>query len=154
MGVGGRGVFQDFGFNKMDSGLHIWVKLSVELHCSFFHIYFVLAKFAIVEPFPLNIYPIEYTSTQVTCVAYDDNDASPVIPKAIQFVRKDKFAVLTNLTANDNIYFTNRTEGRYISCNMTAQVVESFQGTLSSRNSKISLSLFPRHIAKYHQIYN
>ena len=68
----------------------------------------------------MNVYPIEYTSTQVTCVAYDDNDASPDMPLAIQFVRKDQFARYTNLTANENIYFTNRTEGRYMYYNITA----------------------------------
>ena len=65
-------------------------------------------KFGIVEPFPDNIYPIEFTSAQVTCVAFDS--AGIKTPERIQFMRKDNYARYTNITANDNIYFTNRTE--------------------------------------------
>ena len=31
-------------------------------------------------------------------------------PDRIQFMRKSKFAIYTKLTANDNLYFTTRTE--------------------------------------------
>ena len=65
-------------------------------------------KFGIVEPFPDNIYPIESTSAQVTCVAFDS--AGIKTPERIQFMRKGNFAHYTNITANDNIYFTHRTE--------------------------------------------
>ena len=65
-------------------------------------------NFGIVEPFPANIYPIEFTSTQVTCVAFDSTGIKT--PERIQFMRKDWYARYTNITANDNIYFTNRTE--------------------------------------------
>ena len=65
-------------------------------------------KFGIVEPFPANIYPIEFTSAQVTCVAFDS--AGMKTPERIQFMRKGIFAQYTNISANDNIYFTNRTE--------------------------------------------
>ncbi|CAH3152459.1 unnamed protein product [Porites lobata] len=64
--------------------------------------------FRIVEPFPANIYPVEFTSAQVTCVAFDS--AGIKTPERIQFMRKDNFARYTNITANDNIYFTHRTE--------------------------------------------
>lgn len=65
------------------------------------------------EPFPpANDYPIEFTSTQTTCIAYDSSGSK--VPESIQFVRKDKFAVYINLTANENIYFTNKTEGRHV----------------------------------------
>ena len=31
-------------------------------------------------------------------------------PDRIQFMRKSRFAIYKDLTANDNLYFTNRTE--------------------------------------------
>ena len=65
-------------------------------------------KFGIVEPFPDNIYPIEFTSAQVTCVAFDSTGIKT--PERIEFMRKDNFARYTFITANENIYFTNRTE--------------------------------------------
>ena len=64
--------------------------------------------FGIGEPFPENIYPIESTSVQVTCVAFDSSGIKT--PEKIQFVRKDRYARYTILTANDNLYFTSRTE--------------------------------------------
>ena len=64
--------------------------------------------FRIVEPFPANIYPVEFTSAQVTCVAFDS--AGIKTPERIQFMRKDNYARYTKITANDNIYFTHRTE--------------------------------------------
>ncbi|XP_073258790.1 uncharacterized protein [Porites lutea] len=70
--------------------------------------YGALDKFGIVEPFPDNIYPIESTSAQVTCVAFDSTGIKT--PERIEFMRKDNFARYTFITANDNIYFTNRTE--------------------------------------------
>ena len=65
-------------------------------------------NFGIVEPFPENIYPIEFTSAQVTCVAFDSSGVKT--PEKILFIRKNWFAQYTNLTANDNLYFTRRTD--------------------------------------------
>ena len=75
-------------------------------------------NFGIVEPFPENIYPIEYTSAQVTCVAFDSTGIKT--PDRIQFMRKSRFAIYANLTENENLYFTKRQEeeiglGEYLS---------------------------------------
>ena len=59
--------------------------------------------FGIQEPFPENIYPIEGNSAQVTCVAFDSSGLKT--PERIQFVRRDKFAHYTNVTATDNNYY-------------------------------------------------
>ena len=53
-------------------------------------------NFGIVEPFPENIYPVEGTSAQVTCVAFDSSGMK--IPERIQLVRKDTLARYTNVT--------------------------------------------------------
>ena len=58
-------------------------------------------SFGIKEPFPESIYPIEGTSAQVTCVAFDSSGMK--IPERIQFVRKDIFARYTNVTETENI---------------------------------------------------
>ena len=59
-------------------------------------------QFAIQEPFPTNIYPIEGNSAQVTC--FDPSGLKT--PERIQFMRKDHdFARYTNITATDNFYF-------------------------------------------------
>ena len=73
-------------------------------------ILFFSANFGIQEPYPENQYSIEHTSAEVTCAAYDTSGLK--VPERIQFVRKNVFAVYSNITANGNIYFTNRTEGR------------------------------------------
>ena len=62
------------------------------------------------QPWPENQYPLEHTSAEVTCVAFDHTGVK--IPEKILFVR-EKSGTVTYLTANDNIYFTNRTEGKY-----------------------------------------
>ncbi|CAH3017712.1 unnamed protein product, partial [Porites evermanni] len=64
--------------------------------------------FGIQEPFPANIYPIEGTETEVTCVAFDTSGNKT--PERIQFMRKDNFARYANITASENIKFTQRTE--------------------------------------------
>lgn len=64
-------------------------------------------KFGIIEPFPENVYPIEGTSVQVTCIAFDSSGIKSA--KTIQFMRKDKLARYTNITATDNIYFEQKT---------------------------------------------
>ena len=85
--------------------------------------YFLLSaihNFAIVEPYPENIYPVEFTSAKVTCVAFDSSGEKT--PEKILFMRKDQFDSYTEITANGNVYFTNRTEmvavgegpGRYL----------------------------------------
>ena len=67
--------------------------------------------FEFVEPFPAPIYPVEHSSAEVTCVAYDN--AGEEIPKEIVFKRVHKFDRLTNVTeAGGNVYFVGRTEGR------------------------------------------
>ena len=65
-------------------------------------------SFGIQEPFPANIYPIEGTETEVTCVAFDTSGDKT--PERIQFMRKDNFARYANITASENIKFTQRTE--------------------------------------------
>ncbi|KAL9987886.1 hypothetical protein ACROYT_G002264 [Oculina patagonica] len=65
-------------------------------------------NFGIVEPFPENLYAFEFTSANVTCVAYDSSGIK--IPAKILFVRKNEFNEYRVLTANYNLYFTNRTE--------------------------------------------
>ena len=68
-------------------------------------------EFKIVEPYPTPIYPIEYSSAKVTCVAYDD--AGEKIPDKIMFKRVNEYNTYSNLTEEDgNLYFTGRTEGR------------------------------------------
>ena len=65
-------------------------------------------NFNIVEPFPENIYAIEFTSAQVTCVAFDSSGIKT--PEKIEFMRKNMFALYTKLKANDNLYFTSHKE--------------------------------------------
>ena len=64
--------------------------------------------FGIKEPFPANIYPIEGTETKVTCVAFDPSGNKT--PESIKFMRKDNFARYTNITASENVIFTERRE--------------------------------------------
>ena len=65
-------------------------------------------KFGIVKPFPQNIYPLEFTSAQVTCVAFDGSGTYK--PVKIVFERRDEFNSYVELKANDNLHFENRTE--------------------------------------------
>lgn len=67
-------------------------------------------EFKFVEPYPSPIYPIEYSSAKVTCIAYDDTGDK--IPEKIMFKRVDDFNNYINLTEGGNLYFTGRTEGR------------------------------------------
>lgn len=66
-------------------------------------------KFGIVEPFPKNIYPIERTSAEITCVAFDPSEEHKT-PERIQFMRRDKSGRYKIITETENIYFRNRTE--------------------------------------------
>lgn len=63
-------------------------------------------NFGIIEPFPENVYSIEGTSAQVTCIAFDSSGVTS--PERIQFMRRDKFARYTNITATD-ISFEQKT---------------------------------------------
>ncbi|XP_078381457.1 sperm receptor for egg jelly-like [Oculina patagonica] len=65
-------------------------------------------NFGMVEPFPENIYAVEFSRAKVTCVAFDSSGVK--VPEKIKFVRRDEFNRSHELTANDNLYFTNRTE--------------------------------------------
>lgn len=60
------------------------------------------------EPFPENLYPIEFQEAVVTCVAFDSTGIQT--PDKILFVRKNQFAEYTELKNNDNLELTNRTE--------------------------------------------
>ena len=82
----------------------------------FLSLFSVNSRFGIVEPFPENIYPLEFTAAEVTCVAFDSNGVHT--PVKIQFVRRDEFNHYVDLTPNDNLYFTNETEvaGKNIYC--------------------------------------
>ena len=64
-------------------------------------------KFRIIEPFPENIYAVEFTSAQVTCIAFDSTGIKT--PERIRFMRKTRFAIYSNITTNDNRYFTSKT---------------------------------------------
>lgn len=58
------------------------------------------------EPFPNNIYPIEFTSAQVTCVVFDA--AGVKVPEKILFMRRDQFNTYVELKPNGKLHFTNR----------------------------------------------
>ena len=74
-----------------------------------FHVFFFPAnKFAIVEPFPENIRTLEFSAGKVTCVAFDSSGEN--VPEKIKFLRRDAFNSIKELTSNNNLYFTNRTE--------------------------------------------
>ncbi|XP_078381464.1 uncharacterized protein LOC144664229 [Oculina patagonica] len=65
-------------------------------------------NFEIVEPFPENIYAIEFNAAKETCAAFDSSGVK--VPEKIKFVRRDEFNNYYDLTASSNLYFTNRTE--------------------------------------------
>ena len=71
------------------------------------------SAFGIVEPFPENIYPLEFTKADVTCVAFDAQGIH--VPGKIKFMRRDMFNRFRELTPNDNLRFSNRSEqqGKY-----------------------------------------
>ena len=64
--------------------------------------------FGIVEPFPENIYPFEFTQANVTCIAYDSSGVKT--PSKILFMRRQEFNQFAELIENGTLYFTNRTE--------------------------------------------
>ena len=71
------------------------------------------SAFGIVEPFPENIYPLEFTEADVTCVAFDAEGIH--VPGKIKFMRRNQFNRFTELTPNDKLRFSNRSEqqGKY-----------------------------------------
>ena len=68
----------------------------------------VQSNFGMVEPFPENIYALEFSSGQVTCAAFDSTGIK--IPDRIEFTRKNQSGEYTTLKENNNSHFTNRTE--------------------------------------------
>ena len=77
--------------------------------------FFLLGEppFGIVQPFPENINPLEYTSANVTCIAFDATGKQE--PKHITFYRRDDHNQYREITG-DYYLFSNRTEylGEYI----------------------------------------
>ncbi|KAL9986530.1 hypothetical protein ACROYT_G000701 [Oculina patagonica] len=73
----------------------------------------VKSLFGIVEPFPENIYPLEFTSAEVTCVAFDLNGIKT--PEKILFERRDEFNNFKplNSTINPNLHFEIKAEPKY-----------------------------------------
>ena len=69
------------------------------------------------DPFPENIYPIEFTSAQVTCVAFDA--AGVKVPEKILFMRRDEFNNYVELKPNGRLHFDYRStlQGNYIYVN-------------------------------------
>ena len=55
-----------------------------------------------------DISPREFSSANVTCVAFDSSGVK--VPDKIKFMRRDDFGEYYELTASDNLYFTNRSE--------------------------------------------
>ena len=59
------------------------------------------------EPLPENIYNLEFTSAQVTCVAFDS--IGEKVPSKILFMRRDDFNNYSELKENENLSFTSVT---------------------------------------------
>lgn len=74
----------------------------------FFSFSFAAGNFGIVEPFPENIYAIEFSAAQVTCIAFDSS--GEMTPEKIKFFRGDYHNGYEEIKANKSLYFTNRTE--------------------------------------------
>ena len=80
----------------------------------FFHLS-LAAGIEIVEPYPHNIYPIEGTEGEATCVAFD-SDSNDTRPARIDFIRRNGFGAITNLTdpqSNPRMTFESRRECEY-----------------------------------------
>lgn len=74
----------------------------------FFSFSFAAGNFGIVEPFPENIYAIEFSAAQVTCIAFDSS--GEMTPEKIKFFRGDYLNGYEEIKANKSLYFTNLTE--------------------------------------------
>ncbi|XP_066020994.1 hemicentin-1-like [Pocillopora verrucosa] len=72
----------------------------------------VMAKgegtFGIVQPFPENIFPLEYTTASVTCIAFDASGVRE--PEEILFFRRDDLNIYTKLKPSEKLSFSHRTE--------------------------------------------
>jgi hypothetical protein len=90
--------------------MSIIIMFLTQANGQFFSSFFSFAgsPFGIVEPFPENIYPIEFSAAQVTCAAFDSSGEK--IPDKIKFMRRDEFNRFEELKATNNLYFTNRTQ--------------------------------------------
>jgi len=67
----------------------------------------VSAEFGIAKPFPpLDNYPVELESFEITCIAYDP--AGVVVPQKIEFIRTDIYDTDRVVMENGRIEFTNR----------------------------------------------
>ena len=76
------------------------------------------AGIEIVEPYPNNISPIEGTEGEVTCVAFD-SDSNDTRPARIDFIRRNGFGEITNLTgpqSDPRLTFESRRECEYDMC--------------------------------------
>ena len=73
----------------------------------------LVSTFGFVEPFPENIYPLEFTKADVTCIAFDAKGIH--IPEKIKFMRRNGSNHFEELKPNDNLRFTNKSEqeGKY-----------------------------------------
>ena len=80
------------------------------------------------EPYPENIYPIEFTSAKVTCVAYDPSGIE--IPEKILFFRMSRFADSTELKPSENLFLEKRNEEVLISGGYTRFFLIQFNLTL------------------------
>ena len=74
----------------------------------FFSFSFAGQNLRIVEPFPENISAIEFSAAHVTCVAFDST--GELTPEKITFFRRNESGREHELTANERLYFTNRTQ--------------------------------------------
>lgn len=63
--------------------------------------------FGIVQPFPENIYPLEFTRANVTCIAFDATGKQE--PKNITFYRRDDLNLYREVTGDDYL-FSSKTE--------------------------------------------
>lgn len=77
--------------------------ISVFFFSLIYFIYLFSGNFTIVGPFPQDVYPIEFSSVDVTCVASDSS--GPSDPGGIEFMKYPN-----PLKPTENLYFTNRTE--------------------------------------------
>lgn len=63
--------------------------------------------FGVIQPFPENIYPLEYTSANVTCITFDAS--GKLQPDRIEFYRRDDLNRYRKL-GGDRFVFNQRTE--------------------------------------------
>ncbi|XP_068694017.1 uncharacterized protein [Montipora foliosa] len=96
-------------------GIYIGVKYThvcVTLWQESVHFYQVEANhshnFGIVEPYPENLYPVEFESAKVTCVAFDPTGVKT--PEKIIFLRISRIQNSVELKPNENLFLENRTE--------------------------------------------